>query len=38
VDETVAALRRKGLRVSGVVCHVGNDAHRRNLIAQTLKV
>lgn len=38
VDETVAALRQKGLQVSGVACHVGNDQHRRQLVEQTIKV
>jgi hypothetical protein len=38
VDETVQALRDKGLQVSGVVCHVGNAQHRSSLIKQTIQV
>jgi len=38
VDDTVEALRSKGLQVSGVVCHVGNAEHRSNLIQQTVQV
>lgn len=37
VDDTVEALRSKGLQVSGVVCHVGNAEHRSNLIQQTVQ-
>lgn len=37
VDETVAALRAKGLQVSGVVCHVGNAQQRAHLIKQTVQ-
>jgi dehydrogenase/reductase SDR family protein 4 len=32
VDETVDALRAKGLEVKGMVCHVGNTEHRKALI------
>lgn len=38
VDETVQALRAKGLQVSGVVCHVGDAQQRTNLIRQTMQV
>lgn len=37
VDETVQALRAKGLHVSGVVCHVGNAQQRAYLIKQTMQ-
>lgn len=37
VDETVEALRAKGLQVSGVVCHVGNAQQRAHLIKQTMQ-
>jgi dehydrogenase/reductase SDR family protein 4 len=37
VDETVDALRAKGLQVSGVVCHVGNAQQRAHLIKQTVQ-
>lgn len=38
VDEAVASLRAKGLEVQGQVCHVGNGAHRKQLVDATVKV
>eukprot|EP00775_Hariotina_reticulata_P012268 gene12268-12406_t len=37
VDDTVKALQAQGLKVSGVVCHVGNALQRQALIDATLK-
>ncbi|KAL9273803.1 Tropinone reductase-like 3-like protein, partial [Drosera capensis] len=37
VDEAVEKLRRKGIEVLGVVCHVSNRQQRRNLIDGTVK-
>lgn len=34
--QAVAALKKDGLSVSGLVCHVGNEAHRAELINSTL--
>lgn len=38
VDETVDALRSKGLEVKGMVCHVGNTEHRKALIQRAVQV
>lgn len=35
VDETVAALRAKGIDARGCVAHVGDAQHRRDLVART---
>mmetsp|Transcript_36074 Transcript_36074/g.94868 ORF Transcript_36074/g.94868 Transcript_36074/m.94868 type:complete len:247 (+) Transcript_36074:152-892(+) len=37
VDETVATLKKEGLDVFGIPCHVGKDSDRTNLIEETLK-
>lgn len=37
VDEAVEKLKAKGIDVLGVVCHVSNAEHRKNLIDQTIK-
>ncbi len=36
MDETVAELRGLGLEVTGVVCHVGDATHRKQLVQHTL--
>ena len=36
VEETVAALRREGLDVAGIACHVGDKQQLQNLIQFTL--
>ena len=38
VDETLAALRKEGLRVAGCACHVGVDEQRRALVAAAVQV
>ncbi|KAL2932243.1 Tropinone reductase-like 3, partial [Bienertia sinuspersici] len=37
VDESVEKLKKKGIEVLGVVCHVSNAQQRKNLIDQTVK-
>ncbi|GFR40523.1 hypothetical protein Agub_g1092 [Astrephomene gubernaculifera] len=37
VDETVAALRSRGLEVAGCACHVGSAEQRRQLVEQCVK-
>ncbi|GAB2224705.1 hypothetical protein Droror1_Dr00005473 [Drosera rotundifolia] len=37
VDEAVEKLRRKGIEVLGVVCHVSNRQQRKNLIDETVE-
>ncbi|XP_078443311.1 indole-3-butyric acid response 1 [Wolffia australiana] len=37
VDEAVEKLRAKGIEVTGVVCHVANAQHRKNLITKTIE-
>ncbi|KAI3853690.1 hypothetical protein MKW98_025207 [Papaver atlanticum] len=37
VDEAVEKLKSKGIEVFGVVCHVSNAQHRKNLIDQTIQ-
>ncbi|XP_017460785.1 PREDICTED: dehydrogenase/reductase SDR family member 4-like [Rhagoletis zephyria] len=37
VDRTVADLRKEGLSVEGIVCHVGKDADRKALVNFTLE-
>lgn len=38
VDEAVDKLRSKGIEVLGVVCHVSNAEHRKNLVEKTVQV
>ena len=38
MDDAVEKLKAKGIDVLGVVCHVSNAEHRKNLIDQTIKV
>ncbi|OVA01114.1 Short-chain dehydrogenase/reductase SDR [Macleaya cordata] len=37
VDEAVEKLKSRGIEVLGVVCHVSNAQHRKNLIDKTLQ-
>ncbi|CAM8918411.1 hypothetical protein QQ045_033216 [Rhodiola kirilowii] len=37
VDEAVEKLKAKGIEVLGLVCHVSNKEHRKNLIDQTVQ-
>ncbi|GMH15766.1 hypothetical protein Nepgr_017607 [Nepenthes gracilis] len=37
VDEAVEKLSARGIQVLGVVCHVSNSQHRKNLIDQTIQ-
>lgn len=37
VDEAVVKLKARGIEVIGVVCHVSNGQHRKNLINQTIE-
>ncbi|XP_077982904.1 dehydrogenase/reductase SDR family member 4-like [Glandiceps talaboti] len=37
VDEAVDRLRSENLSVEGVVCHVGNQEHRKRLVHETVK-
>ncbi|CAM8911962.1 unnamed protein product [Rhodiola kirilowii] len=37
VDEAVKKLKVKGIEVLGLVCHVSNKEHRKNLIDQTVQ-
>ncbi|XP_019169386.1 PREDICTED: tropinone reductase-like 3 [Ipomoea nil] len=37
VDEAVEKLRSKGIEVLGVVCHVSNAEHRKNLVERTVQ-
>ncbi|OVA01113.1 Short-chain dehydrogenase/reductase SDR [Macleaya cordata] len=37
VDEAVEKLKARGIEVLGVVCHVSNAQHRKNLIDKTLQ-
>ncbi|XP_077983178.1 dehydrogenase/reductase SDR family member 4-like [Glandiceps talaboti] len=37
VDEAVDRLRSENLSVEGVVCHVGNQDHRKRLVHETVK-
>ncbi|KAK2191353.1 hypothetical protein NP493_53g02007 [Ridgeia piscesae] len=37
VEGAVDKLKAKKLSVSGIVCHVGNDAARKNLVEQTVR-
>ncbi|RZC50620.1 hypothetical protein C5167_019049 [Papaver somniferum] len=37
VDEAVEKLKSRGIEVLGVVCHVSNAQHRKNLIDRTLQ-
>ncbi|CAH9082253.1 unnamed protein product [Cuscuta europaea] len=38
VDEAVEKLRSKGIEALGVVCHVSNALHRKNLIQKTIEM
>ncbi|GLC38050.1 hypothetical protein PLESTB_000442300 [Pleodorina starrii] len=38
VDETVAALRGRGLQVAGCACHVGSAEQRKRLVQQCVQV
>lgn len=38
VDEAAEKLRSKGIEVLGLVCHVSNALHRKNLIEKTIQV
>jgi dehydrogenase/reductase SDR family protein 4 len=38
VDEAVAKLKSKGIDAYGIVCHVSNAQHRRNLVEKTVQV
>uniref|UniRef100_A0A7N0UJ89 Tropinone reductase-like 3 n=1 Tax=Kalanchoe fedtschenkoi TaxID=63787 RepID=A0A7N0UJ89_KALFE len=37
VDEAVEKLKEKGIEVLGLVCHVSNKEHRKNLIQRTVQ-
>ncbi|XP_072967744.1 tropinone reductase-like 3 [Typha angustifolia] len=37
VDEAVEKLRSKGIEVMGVVCHVSNAQHRKDLVEKTIQ-
>lgn len=37
VDEAVMKLRKKGIEATGVVCHVSNPQHRKNLVDVTVE-
>lgn len=38
VDEAVKKLKAQGIEAMGVVCHVSNAQHRKNLIEKTVQV
>ena len=38
VDEAVSKLKAQGIEAIGVVCHVSNAQHRKNLIEKTVQV
>lgn len=37
VDEAVGQLKKKGIEVLGLVCHVSNAEHRKNLVKKTIE-
>ncbi|KAL5700080.1 hypothetical protein ACHQM5_025577 [Ranunculus cassubicifolius] len=38
VDEAVEKLRAAGIEAFGIVCHVSNADHRKNLVHKTIQV
>lgn len=38
VDEAVERLKAQGIEAMGMVCHVSNAQHRKNLIEKTVQV
>lgn len=38
VEEAVEKLKSKGIDAYGIVCHVSNAQHRRNLVEKTVQV
>lgn len=38
VDEAVEKLKALGIEVIGIICHVSNEQHRKNLIDKTVEV
>lgn len=38
VDEAVETLKKRGIEVFGLVCHVSNAQQRKNLIEATVQV